>query len=243
MKIIVNHLVKRRRPVLVFLGVVALLALPLTLAKAAMVIEDFETETPNATSFAENTLTFDVTGDLLVTEFGSFGSGLSDKFLDTLYGDGGTSGSAGSIQLTNVGYSFRLGSCDVWTSNDDGNSDTAGNVTFVGTLAAGGTASVTFYIDPTGYTGNDWIHVDFSGTVLEGQALTALEIILASNLNYVAIDNFEFEGLDPTVIKLQSIETRSNSNQIYLGILWFVMLCCAMSLVIVYRKRALFFKK
>ena len=180
-----------------------------TTAYAATIFtETFETETVAGTTFSENILSFGLTGDLIVSQFIGFGCCTSDRFIDSGYGDGGTTGSAGKIQITSPGYSFRLQSLDAWTSPNDGNVHVTANVTFKGTLKAGGFISEVIEINPTGFTGNDYEHVSFAGTAFDGADITELEIILSAPADFIAIDNFQFIGVNPTAITFQSLTAR-----------------------------------
>ncbi len=160
-----------------------------TIVEDDEICEDYEDETDETQEFSENGFNFTTTGDLEV-EYGiNFGAGGSDFWLGTVAGNGGSSGSVGLIQIANIGTSFNITKVDAWVGNDDGNNPTAGDLTFRGHLAAGGTTDHTVNINASG---NNFVSVDFSGSPLDGQQLLSIELIIASGLNYVSLDNFKF---------------------------------------------------
>ena len=157
------------------------------------IVETFEDETNASTTFSEAGLSFSLTNDLVIEQFAGFGCCTSDFFLDSGFGDGGTTGSAGKIIITTPGTGFIIEEMDAWTSNSDGTSFAVGDVTFVGTRAIGGTVSETITVTPTGDSGPTvFDHLLFAGTNLDGVLLTELEIILSASLNFIEIDNFQF---------------------------------------------------
>lgn len=153
-----------------------------------MAVETFETEVAG-TSFSEQGANFTTTGALAVATSTGIGCCPSNFFLLAT----GSSGNVGSIQFGNSGIGgFIMQGLDVWISSNGGNNFATGNVTFTGTLAAGGTVAHTFNIVPTGDTGTDFDNISFAGTPLENQILRSLAINIPTPLNYIQLDNFKF---------------------------------------------------
>ncbi|MCP4536105.1 MAG: choice-of-anchor D domain-containing protein, partial [Chloroflexi bacterium] len=177
---------------------------------AASITETFEDESHTATTFSQSSISFNVTGDLMVEYSLGLGCCPSNYWLGTGYGNGGTSGSAGKIQITTSGMGFLVEEMDAWTSENDGTSYLVGNVTFIGTKATGGTVSEMIYVEPTGNEGSDFDHISFAGTNLNGVLLTELEIVPATPLDYISIDNFKFD----TASTLPEIDVQGNGNSI-----------------------------
>lgn len=173
----------------------ALGVMPVPVAHAATTTENFETETAGNTTFSESGISFSITGDLVISVSEGLGCCPSNRYIDTGWEDGGTSGSAGKIQITTDGKAFNVLELDTWTSANDGSDYAVGDVTFTGTLVGGGTASETIEVNPTGNEGTDYEHLNFSETNLDGARLSELEIILDGSLNYIAIDNFKFNDI------------------------------------------------
>ncbi|GAA4443249.1 hypothetical protein GCM10023091_31450 [Ravibacter arvi] len=161
------------------------------------IIERFEGETPNATTFSENGIAFNSTGHFKVRSSSGLGSGPSNFFLDTGIGNGGTpTGSAGSATITTANTGFKLIAIDAWTSNNDGaeGSQSSAVIKFKGTRTdGGGTVEVDKNISPSGDMPGGWVqNIAFSGTPLENVVLNSLEVIIVSGANYVALDNFSY---------------------------------------------------
>ncbi len=153
------------------------------------ICESYEDETDAAKTFSQNSIAFNVVGDLEIEEANNFGAGGSDFYLGTVPSNGGTSGSAGTISIATAATSFIMSKLDAWTSNDDGNAAASGMVTFTGTLSAGGTVTHTSTVSPVGL---NYVTVNFAGSPLAGQQLSSLQVTLGAGLNYIAIDNFCF---------------------------------------------------
>lgn len=167
------------------------------------VMETFEDEVNNATSFSQNSIAFTVSDQLKIRNAPPFGSGSSGFFLDTGIGNGGSPvGSVGSISINTLNKGFKLISLDCWTSNNDGaaGSQSVGSIKFKGTLSAGGTVEVEQHITPTGDIPAGWVkNISFLGTPFEGAILASLSIEIVNGANYVSIDNFNYvtANIDP----------------------------------------------
>ncbi len=172
--------------------------------------ETFEDEAAaGLTMFSEPGVNFSTTGDLVTAFFATGGGGGagSDYYLESP--GFMNSGSVGSITVTTPNTAINLLRLDLWLSNDN-NPDTqeAGMVQLVATLASGGTlmttlsttsgATYTENIPVTDFTGND---------------IVAIEVILLGASNYVSLDNICFEVIDlapsicPTVGAVSASET------------------------------------
>jgi hypothetical protein len=160
------------------------------------IIETFEDDVNNATTFTQNGIQFNATGDLRVQNATNFGSGPSNFFLNTGINNGGTSiGSAGSLSIGTANKGFKLVALDAWTSSNDGNagSQSAAVIRFRGTLAGGGTVEADKNVTPTGDIPAGWVKsIGFGGTALDNVTLTSLEVIIVSGANFVALDNFSY---------------------------------------------------
>ncbi len=176
------------------LSLIAFLSLPLAAVRGATVFTFESGFTAGQTTFTQGDLTVFLGGQLMVTEFPTFGSGEGDWFIDTGYGMP-VSGDAGSISVTTTAIAgFRLLGMDLWTSNDGGNNYAAGNVTLTGLLANGGSVSTVVAVTPTGDGGSDWdTTIDLS--VFAGKTLTSLEISLGPEINNIGIDNLSMESV------------------------------------------------
>jgi len=160
------------------------------------IIETFEDDVNNATTFTQNGIQFNTTGDFRVQNAPTFGSGPSNFFLNTGINNGGTSaGSAGSLSIGTANKGFKLVALDAWTSSGDGNagSQSAAVIKFRGTLAGGGTVQTDKNIAPTGDIPAGWVkNIGFGGTPLDNVTLTSLEVVIISGANFVALDNFSY---------------------------------------------------
>ena len=176
--------------------------------------ETFEDETEGATSFTLNGLSFTTTGDLMVEKFVGLGCGQSDYFLGAGTGDGGSSGSFGSIKVTNPEDKFTILTLESWcafVSNNDGVFSTTGDVKFTGTRSTGGTIEETFNVVPidmnTGYG-----EITFSTGIWGGVQLTELEASIVSGINYLALDNISFEDIILPISNIQEEEIKIYPN-------------------------------
>lgn len=174
-----------------------------------MAVETFETEVAG-TSFSEQGANFTTTGALAVATSTGIGCCPSNFFLLAT----GSSGNVGSIQFGNSGIGgFIMQGLDVWISSNGGNNFATGNVTFTGTLAAGGTVAHTFNIVPTGDTGTDFDNISFAGTPLENQILRSLAINISTPLNYIQLDNFKFGLGNQGLVSISDVSlSESNSG-------------------------------
>lgn len=159
-------------------------------------VEDFESATGGATSFTTSSGSFTLSG-LEVARAVGFGSGATDQFLDTGFGSSST---GGTISVNSSGMSFQISTLDGWTSHDQGGNEQAGvDVTFTGTLLAGGTIQETIEVNPTGFTGNDWDELlSLTPGIWSGQNLTSLQIDIENTGNaadYIAIDDINFSAI------------------------------------------------
>lgn len=176
------------------LSLIAFLTLPLAAVRGATVFTFESGFTAGQTSFTQGDLTVSLGGQLVVTEFPTYGSGEGDWFIDSGFGMP-VSGNAGSISVTTTAISgFRLLGMDLWTSNDGGDTYTAGNVTLTGWFADGGSVSTVLAVTPTGNGGLDWdTSIDLSA--FAGKTLTSLEISLGPEINNIGIDNLSMESV------------------------------------------------
>lgn len=203
----------------------AILFLVLTASISNASIETFDTETNGSTSFSEGGRTFSTSGDLIVEVDSNLGSGGSAGWLGTQYIGNPvsnniatpTTGSAGSITI-DAGWSFEVNSFDAWTGANDGDFEQHGSVKFIGTLVDSTTAEATLDIDQN--TLLDFqMGLNFSGTALDGVALTSLEFELVGEiggktnalssgvLDYLAVDNLDF-----TAVQIQTAAVPESST-------------------------------
>ena len=77
-------------------------------------VETFESETHGATSFTVGGFNFTTTGDLMVEVLPTFGCNQSNGILGSGALNGGSSGSFGSIKVTNPGDKFTISTSDKW---------------------------------------------------------------------------------------------------------------------------------
>ena len=98
----------------------------------------------------------------------------SDKFLGTGTTDGGSTGSFGSIKVTNPGDKFTVSTLSSWcafVSANDGFTSTSGDVKFTGTLSNGGTIEETFNVVPLDMS-TGFGEITFSSGIWDNQELT-----------------------------------------------------------------------
>ncbi len=153
------------------------------------IVETFEDEPNNATSFSENGFTYTSSGGYLVRNSNLFGSGSSNFYLTSL---NNIVGNMGTFSLTFPNTAFTLKSLDAWV----GTSATAfssGPVTFIGTLFGGGTVSTIKTITATNNTGTGWQqNITFTGTPLNNVLLTSLQVSTGGSLKVCDIDNLNY---------------------------------------------------
>ena len=163
-------------------------------------IETFEDETKGDSSFTVLGLSFTTTGDLVVDEDQGFGCEQSDTYLDTGFGDGGSSGSVGSIKVTNPGDFFRVSTETSWCvylSDSDGLTGVDGDIKFTGTLSSGDTIEETIRVV---HSQASWDRLTFSPEIWDTQELTELEVSIFANVNYLSLDNIAFNNSMTTSI-------------------------------------------
>ncbi len=176
------------------------------------VVETFEDETEGATSFTIGEVNFTTTGDLIIEVTSGFGCGPSDSYLGTGTGNGGSSGSFGSIKVTNPGDKFMIVPSELWcafVSFNDGVFSASGDVKFTGTLLSGGTIEETLNVVPS--SSNGYGEIAFSSGIWEDQWLTELEASIASDINYLALDNIVLE-LTVSISNIQEEEIKIYPN-------------------------------
>ena len=165
-------------------------------------VETFEDEAFGSTSFMVEGFDFTFTGDLRIEIIPDFGCDNSERYLGTVVGNGGSSGSVGSIKVLHAGDKFKVSTESSWctfVSEDDGHHSASGDVIFIGSLSNGETIEETFFVKPLNMT-DYYGQVTFSSEIWEDQALTELAISIGSNLNYLSIDNIVFKELLVTSI-------------------------------------------
>ncbi|MEO0368567.1 MAG: BspA family leucine-rich repeat surface protein [Pseudomonadota bacterium] len=165
--------------------------------------EDFEDEITNATSFTLNGLIFTTTGDLLIGEFNDFscdGNAGINKYLDSGYIDGISSGVIGSI-LAPDNHSFEVSTSQAqcgWPGANDGNDFTTGTIRFSGRTINNTIIFEDFLLTSTNVT--NLIPFTFSNSIWQGEKLTSLELEIIgdnSTMEYWAMDNLNFESIEP----------------------------------------------
>jgi hypothetical protein len=164
-----------------------------SLAEAAEVL-DFESGFTNGQqSFVADGLDIVLTGDLIVTQFASFGSGGGGWFMDSTFGNSQT-GNFGAFTTTSPGQAFEVTDMHLWSSDDGGSNEVTGDINLIGTLLGGGSVTSTITVAPTGVSGNDWdMTTDLSA--FSGLALTSLAFEVTGSVNYLAIDKMEITAV------------------------------------------------
>ncbi|MEM6769315.1 MAG: Calx-beta domain-containing protein, partial [Bacteroidota bacterium] len=155
------------------------------LAVLVPVVEDFDNEPLNATTFSESGLSFSATGGLRVSTFPGF-----SQYMDRAATG---SGLVGSFNVTTANASFAVERVTIYPSDDGGTSYTAVGVTFTGTPSAGGGA-ISETISPVGGNSGTFGEVSFAATAFDGVPLSSLSFTLPTGFDYLAIDDFEFDA-------------------------------------------------
>ncbi|MFT5265348.1 MAG: hypothetical protein ACI8YQ_004101, partial [Polaribacter sp.] len=182
--------------------------------------EDFEGETLSGTTFTTGGFLFNTTGDFLISEATNFSCGATNpgtnRYLDTGFGDGASSGSVGTIAPATVGVTFQVSTTVAqcaWTGQGDGINNLDGTIRVTGTRVDNTTISEDFFIDTT-IPDDELVPFTFSAGPWAGQNLKSLEFILISpaGVDYLALDNFVFESISgaivcPTVGAVSASET------------------------------------
>ena len=185
------------------LGSVSLLSITSIFSAAnAAVVLSFESGFINGQqAFVADGIDIVLTGDLIVTEFASFGSGGGNWFMDSTYLTSQT-GVFGAFTTTTPNKAFQVTDMHLWTSNDGGGNDATGNINLIGTLFGGGTVSDTITVSPTGFTGADW-DTTINLSAFAGLALTSLAFEVTGSIDYVAIDQLSITAVpEPSIAVL-----------------------------------------
>ncbi|WGD34044.1 T9SS type A sorting domain-containing protein [Olleya sp. YS] len=182
---------------------------------AQIMTEDFENELLGGTSFSINNLNFTTTGDLIISEFNGFScdgaSGLN-RYLDSGYLDGASSGVIGSIVAPD-GYTFQLASvadtqCG-WTGTNDGDNYSTGTIRFTGKTIYNYTISEEFTITSTSNTNFETFSYDYF--IWDGMELISLELEIINGMDYWAMDNLMVKSITP----IESCTIGDNYNTYY----------------------------
>ncbi|GAB1856251.1 hypothetical protein MHTCC0001_10860 [Flavobacteriaceae bacterium MHTCC 0001] len=170
--------------------------------------EPFTTYPDGTTSFAgPSSENFQLTGSLSVDSNSGNGSTGDDQWAGTPVNTT-IQGSVGTIALCESDKAFRITEIDCWTSENGGSNFAVGDVTFIGYLHGGGSVVYTTTITPTDdTTGYDVIN--FSGTPLNGIDLVSIEFVLHDDLNYIALDEFDYT-ITSGLSSYNSVPTASN---------------------------------
>jgi len=165
----------------------------LILGTAFSQTEDFEDETHGDTTFTLNGFKFTTTGDLFVEVISTLGCDQSDGFLSSGTGNGSSSGSFGSIKVTNPGDKFAVSTSFSWCvflSADDGEHGISGDILFTGTrLTDSTTIEQEIHVDHTQGSFDD---LTFSPNIWDDEELIELEVSIVSNIDFLALDNIVF---------------------------------------------------
>ncbi|GGD83830.1 hypothetical protein GCM10011514_54780 [Emticicia aquatilis] len=166
--------------------------------------EDFENETTlnNTTphTFTESGISFFSTTLFQNISTPRFGYSNSTSYIVIANELEGV-GLSKSITINNASTSFKINSFAAFISSSKGGSvATNGNVTFVGTLVGGGTATATVNVPSTGTvttpltreTNNVVNGLSFTGTALDGVYVTSLAIQTSASVQFVELDHINF---------------------------------------------------
>ena len=172
--------------------------------------ETFEGELAGDTTFTvlynlEDGIDFITTGDLLIEVQSGYGCDGSDSFLGSGTGDGGSSGTFGSIKVADPDEIFMVSTSSPWcvtTGAGDGKQQMTGDIKFIGTLLTGDTIEESFRVVPN-WPDNLYDMITFSSEVWKGQELKELEIRMVTDIDYVALDNLVF--VNPTTTSASNI--------------------------------------
>ncbi|WP_378176524.1 T9SS type A sorting domain-containing protein [Aquimarina sp. SS2-1] len=161
--------------------------------------ESFEDETPGSSKFTVEGLEFTLTGDLQISEFQNFscnGNQENNKFVDSNYLDGPSSGIIGSI-VAPAGFTFQLATeeqqCS-WSGLDDGNTPSTGTIRFTGETIYNTTISEDITITSSNET--DMTAFQFNRYIWGGIELKALQLEIVNGLDYIALDNLMFTSIN-----------------------------------------------
>lgn len=185
--------------------------------------EDFEDETVGATSFTVDGVVFNMTGDFAITEFTNFSCGrgaVPNKYMDTGYQDGVSSGIIGTIAPADAGPTFILSTsasqCG-WTGEADGNNNFDGTIRFTGTKVDNSNISEDIFL-VTSIPDIEMTPFTFSSSIWAGVELKSLqfEIVGPVDVDYFAIDNLSFES----VLPVEWTSFRALQNPKSIDLLW-----------------------
>ena len=173
--------------------------------------EDFEDEAIGSTTFTLNSEIYITSGDFLINEFGNFscnGSTALNKYLDTGYLDGISSGIFGTISKQN-NTSFRVSTSIAqcgFSGRNDGDFESDGVLRVTGIKADNSTISEEFNLSPPNF--NTLVPFTFSSTIWQGEELITLQFeIVSGDFDYFAIDNLVF---DDSTLNIQQYEEGLN---------------------------------
>ena len=151
---------------------------------------------PFKKTITQSGIKFNLTGRLKLsgTAGGGLGANASSYFIDSNDGPSGTvTGNIGSIAIdatNNPSTAFKVNSFAAYLGNSwDGNTNTAGSVTFIGTKVDNTTVSATVAVPANPNVQNG---LTFTGTALDGIYLTSIAISLPTGVQYIELDDFNF---------------------------------------------------
>ena len=181
----------------------------------AQIIADFENTTAGSTSFMAGGETFSLTGDLMTNEFDNFScddfTG-KNKYIDSGYKNGGTSGVLGTITPMGAGVIFRLSTsasqCG-WPGQEDGEQLSTGTIRFKGTKTDGSTIQEDFEITAPDF--HNLVSFTFSQSIWGEVDLVSLQLEIVGTqdaTDYFALDNLAFEKIgEATIFWSEDFET------------------------------------
>lgn len=162
--------------------------------------ETFEDEGPSVPTdginylrnFSQGGINFTSNGKMVV--FGNtgsaFGANGSHYYLHTQSPITGP-GNIGGFAITNPGTSFKISSFAAYVASDGGGSNfTSGTVTFIATLASGGTVTEDIIINSTNIGSGFDLSNSFSHAL--NAQITSLSILVPAGIGYLALDDIEF---------------------------------------------------
>ena len=178
-------------------------------------VEDFEDESLGGNTFTLSGINFITTGDFLISEFDDFScdsSSGTNRYIDTGYLDGISSGVFGSISRNDseVFQVYTNISQCVWPGLNDGEDFTTGNLRITGILEDSSTISEDFQITSTNYT--DLVELTFSNSIWGGIDLQRIDFEIINGMDYFALDNFALFLPSLSVNENNIKSTRINPN-------------------------------
>ncbi|MES2773159.1 MAG: LamG-like jellyroll fold domain-containing protein [Bacteroidota bacterium] len=184
-----------------------LLSFPLSFAATFAQVtatEDFEAEgatwngvyPASVNQFSAGGINFTLTGRLravgnMSTNYGANGSHFFvDCYLQNEPSGTIITGNVGSITINTSSTAFRVNSFAGYVASDrGGNSNTSGNIKFIGTKVGNTLDSAIINIPANPNVQNG---ISFAGTPLSGVYLTSLAVVLPSGIQYIELDDFNF---------------------------------------------------